>query len=112
MRPTLRECTMTMRMSAKSFSVASSPQAACRCRLPAVSGSAWAHEVWLQDACLTQEQSMLPANHAGCLQFAGACRLPVQLVPAGSHMLLLQIVYHVPLHEPAQGMQQAATGCC
>ena len=55
---------------------------------------------------------MLPANHAGCLQFAGACRLPVQLVPAGSHMLLLQIVYHVPLHEPAQGMQQAATGCC
>ena len=70
MRLTLRECTMTMRMSAKSFSVASTPHAACRCRLLAVSRSAWEHKVLGQDTYSRQEQSMLPANRAGCLQSA------------------------------------------
>ena len=86
MGPTLRECTMTMRMSAKSFSVASTPHAACGCRLLAVSGSAWKFEVLGQDTHSKQGQSMLPANHTS----AGVCRQPHAAAAAAeciSHIL-------------------------
>ena len=94
---------MTMRMSAKSFSVAASPHAACRYKLLAVSGSAWEHKVLGQDKHPSQEQSMLPANHAGCLHFdasAGACGRP--------HAAAAACITHTLAH----GMQQTATGCC